>query len=232
MAQLEDLENGNYHFSFKLAVIGDVGVGKSTLLTHHVQDDEIVDMSAEVERGYCADFLIKSYEKDGRKHVVQWWDIPGVERGDMGMVTRLCAGAAGGILMFDRDSPSSFEALGAWLAAAKQGAVGGRPPQAHGAWALVANVIGIEAGESDGVSADVARDFARQNGMEYFEMTGPSMEPFHQACFDVLSKVVSNIPDPPEPSLMLRQGIAVGGLLAADGRVREALYKPPPQDGL
>ena len=76
------------------------------------------------------------------------------------------------------------------------------------------------------------RDFARQNGMEYFEMTGPSMEPFHQACFDVLSKVVSNIPEPPEPSLMLRQGIAVGGLLAADGRVREALYKPPPSDGM
>ena len=118
MAQLEDLENGNYHFSFKLCVVGDVGVGKSTLLTHHVQDDEVVDMSAEVERGYCADFLIKSYEKDGRKHVVQWWDIPGVERGDMGMVTRLCAGAAGGVLVFDRDSPSSFEALAAWLAAA------------------------------------------------------------------------------------------------------------------
>ena len=65
MAQLEDLEHGNYHFSFKLVVVGDVGVGKSTLLTHHVQDDEVVDMSAEVERGYCADFLIKSYEKDG-----------------------------------------------------------------------------------------------------------------------------------------------------------------------
>ena len=84
-------------------------------------------MSAEVERGYCADFLIKSYEKDGRKHVVQWWDVPGVERSDMGMVTRLCAGAAGGVLVFDRDSPKSFEALGAWLQAAKQGAVGGRP---------------------------------------------------------------------------------------------------------
>ena len=56
------------------------------------------------------------------------------------------------------------------------------------------------------------------------QMTGPSMEPFHQACFDVLSRVVANIPEPPEPSLMLRQGIAVGGLVAADPLVRQALY--------
>ena len=109
MAQLEDLENGNYHFSFKLCVVGDVGVGKSTLLTHHVQDDEVVDMSAEVERGYCADFLIKSYEKDGRKHVVQWWDIPGTS--EPSVVTRLCADAAGGIVMFDRDSPEACPRL-------------------------------------------------------------------------------------------------------------------------
>lgn len=69
--------------------------------------------------------------------------------------------------------------------------------------------------------------------LSYFEEThvllpclcrGPSMEPFHQACFDVLSKVAQNIPEPPEPSLMLRQGIAVGGLVAADPTVRAALY--------
>ena len=50
------------------------------------------------------------------------------------------------------------------------------------------------------------------------------MEPFHQACFDVLSKVAQNIPEPPEPSLMLRQGITVGGLVASDPAVRAALY--------
>lgn len=56
--------------------------------------------------------------------------------------------------------------------------------------------------------------------------------PLGLRCDWCIVKVVSNIPEPPEPSLMLRQGIAVGGLLAADGRVQQALYKPPPQDGL
>jgi hypothetical protein len=223
-SQLADLESGNYHFSYKLAVVGDVGVGKTTLLSHHVRDDAVVDMSTEVERSYSADVAVKSYEKDGRKHVVQWWDIPGAECSDPAMVTRLCAGAAGGLLVFDRDSARSFEAMGASLAAARQGSVGGRGAQAHGAWALVANVIGIEADEREGVTQEAARDFARTNGMSYFEMTGPSMEPFHQACFNVLSKVVANIPEPPEPSLMLRQGISVGGLVAADPLVRRALY--------
>ena len=85
-------------------------------------------------------------------------------------------------------------------------------------------MIGIEAEENEGVSPEAAREFAAAHDMSYFEMTGPSMEPFHQACFDVLSRVVANIPEPPEPSLMLRQGIAVGGLVAADPLVRQALY--------
>ena len=42
-----------------------------------------------------------------------------------GTVTRLCAGAAGGILVFDRDVPESFAKLGAWLKAARKGCVGG-----------------------------------------------------------------------------------------------------------
>ena len=119
---MEDLERGNYHFSFKLADVGDVGVGKTTLLSHHVFDDAVVDMSTDVERSYCPDFQVKSYEKDGRKHVVQWWDVPGTECNDAAMTTRLCAGSAGGIAVFDRDSPRSFEALAACLRAAKQGA--------------------------------------------------------------------------------------------------------------
>ena len=50
--------------------------------TYHVRlpcPPEYIDLSGEVERGYCADFLIKSYEKDARKHVIHWWDIPGCD---------------------------------------------------------------------------------------------------------------------------------------------------------
>ena len=39
MSDLDDLESGNYHFAWKLVVLGDTGVGKTTLLKHHVQDD-------------------------------------------------------------------------------------------------------------------------------------------------------------------------------------------------
>ena len=39
MSDLDDLEAGNYHFAWKLVVLGDTGVGKTTLLKHHVQDD-------------------------------------------------------------------------------------------------------------------------------------------------------------------------------------------------
>ena len=49
---MDDLEAGNYHFAWKMMVLGDTGVGKTTLLRHHVQDDEAIDVSVEAERGY------------------------------------------------------------------------------------------------------------------------------------------------------------------------------------
>lgn len=50
---------------------------------------------------------------------------------------------------------------------------------------------------------------------------------FHDAAFDVLSSVAELIPKPPEPSLLFRQGIAVGGLLASDANVRQQLFGAP-----
>jgi hypothetical protein len=222
---MDDLEAGNYHFAWKMMVLGDTGVGKTTLLRHHVQDDEAIDVSVEAERGYCADFVMKSYERDGRKHVIHWWDIPGSDRGDPGTVTRLCAGAAGGILVFDHDVPESFQQLGTWLKAARKGCVGG--VHGHGTWALVGNSIGVEAAGEGVVSQADAQKFAEDNGMRYFEGTDSSLSFFHDAAFEVLSNIAELIPQPPEPSLLFRQGIAVGGLLASDVNVRQQLFGAP-----
>ena len=86
---------------------------------------------------------IKSYEKEARKHVIHWWDVPGCDGSEPGTITRLCAGAAGGLLVFDRDVPDSFHRLSVWLKAARKGCVGGS--HGHGTWALVGNSIGVEA---------------------------------------------------------------------------------------
>jgi len=216
MSELDDVESGNYHYSMKLVVVGDAGVGKTTLLSSHVRDEAQADGSAEPEPGYCTDFMVKGYERGGCKYLVQFWDVAGVDVvSESASVARLCAGGAGGVVVFDCSTPASFERLPAWLAATRQSCVGGAG--GSGSWALVGNSTAGAAAGADAVSQAQAEAFAEENGMRYYT-------DFNSAVYDVLSCVGACIPSPPEPSLLLRQGVAVGRMLAQDPSFRRAVF--------
>ena len=69
-------ENSNYDYIFKVLLIGDSGVGKSSLLLRFA-DDTYTDCYIST---IGVDFKIKTVELDGETVKLQLWDTAGQER--------------------------------------------------------------------------------------------------------------------------------------------------------
>merc|ERR1719240_1573290 len=88
--------NSEYDYLFKLLLVGDSGVGKSTLLQRLIDDDYSGSFVATIG----VDLMIKSLEVDGRSVKLQIWDTAGQER--FRTITRqFYRGAQGCLLIYD-----------------------------------------------------------------------------------------------------------------------------------
>lgn len=95
--------------SLKLLVVGDVGVGKTTLIRRLVHNSFEYNYKATIG----IDFLPKITEWKGRKVCVQLYDIAGQER--FGNMTRVYyREAVGAFIVYDKSSQKTFEAIDKW----------------------------------------------------------------------------------------------------------------------
>jgi len=93
----------------KLVVLGEGGVGKTSLLVRYVQNS----FSIATKSTIGSDFLSKEIEIDGRPATLQIWDTAGQER-FQGLGTAFYRGADGVMFVFDCTKRNTFEALAAW----------------------------------------------------------------------------------------------------------------------
>eukprot|EP00002_Diphylleia_rotans_P026121 TRINITY_DN5196_c0_g2_i5.p1 TRINITY_DN5196_c0_g2~~TRINITY_DN5196_c0_g2_i5.p1 ORF type:complete len:131 (+),score=15.19 TRINITY_DN5196_c0_g2_i5:122-514(+) len=95
------MEN-DYHFAFKVVVVGDPGVGKTSLVIRHTteQDGGAVPKILPGKQSVGINFRNKTYLYDGKTYRVQFWDAPGAER-YMKLTARYCAGTAAAIFVYD-----------------------------------------------------------------------------------------------------------------------------------
>jgi GTPase SAR1 family protein len=81
--------------------------------------------------------------------------------------------------------------------------------------------------KSDGeteVSAEEAVAFAQQHGCKYFETSAIRNDQVPEAFSSLIARIVAQIPNPPEPSLLLRKRIQIGKSLAENKSFRAALF--------
>jgi len=94
---------------YKVLVIGDYGVGKTSIIRRYVEDH----FSANYKLTIGVDFALKNIVHDGQKISLQLWDIAGHERfGHMTHVYYKYAIAA--IIVFDLGRPATFESVVKW----------------------------------------------------------------------------------------------------------------------
>ena len=103
-------KSSDYQYIFKLILIGNSGVGKSSILNRY--------MNKTFEDSYkCTigvDFLMKSIEINGKTVKLQLWDTAGQEK-YKSMVASYYRGANVAFVVFDLTNHESFDSLPLWI---------------------------------------------------------------------------------------------------------------------
>jgi len=94
---------------FKVVVLGESGVGKTSLLLRYIENK--FNMNTKSTIG--SDFLSKELEIDGRPVTLQIWDTAGQER-YQGLGTSFYRGADGVMFVFDYGRKKTFDELPNW----------------------------------------------------------------------------------------------------------------------
>jgi Ras-related protein Rab-1A len=100
----------DYDYLFKLLLIGDSGVGKSSMLIRFTDDTYSEAFISTIG----VDFKIKTIELDGKMIKLQIWDTAGQERFRT-ITSSYYRGAHGIIIVFDLTDIDSFENIQQWL---------------------------------------------------------------------------------------------------------------------
>ena len=153
----------SYDYLFKLVILGDPSVGKTSIINRYV--DKTFTTSYVGSIGI--DFKINQIELDNQIIKLQIWDTAGQER-FRSITAAYYRGAHAIILVFDIHVRVSFERLVGWIENIKKYA------SEHVFVILVGNKHDLE--EQRTVTSTEAKKFARKNDMEYFEVSAKTGE--------------------------------------------------------
>lgn len=98
--------------TFKLLLIGNSSVGKSSLLLRFTNDDFVTDDEASATIG--VDFKIKNVDIENKRYKLSIWDTAGQERFRT-LTSSYYRGAQGVILVYDVTNEESFNNLKVWF---------------------------------------------------------------------------------------------------------------------
>ena len=112
----EKIPAANHPVTYKILIMGEGGVGKTTLFKKYDEDKFIVDTKLTVGVGIHAHKLenVEAYNGELFDANLSIWDIGGQERFEF-LRDSFYKGASGGLLLFDVTSYMSYDALDKWI---------------------------------------------------------------------------------------------------------------------
>ena len=99
-----------YDMMFKILLLGDSGVGKSSLLLRYTKNEFMPDMRATIG----VEFGFKFLKIDNLQLKIQIWDTAGIER-YRSLTSAYYKGAKGVIVVYDICRKKSFESIDRWI---------------------------------------------------------------------------------------------------------------------
>jgi len=198
-----------YDHLFKVLMIGDAGVGKSSMLLRFT-DDSFDD---HIQSTIGVDFKVKHLDVASKRIKLTIWDTAGQERFRT-LTSSYYRGAQGVVLVYDVTRRDSFENLAEWLKEVKLYS----PNQGEG---VVKLLVGNKVDLDRKVGREEAEDWARSQGMLFLEASAKTKTGIRQCFMEVVNKIVED-PEllvntvPGNPKLTIRgrserKGRASGG---------------------
>ncbi|KAH9635117.1 hypothetical protein HF086_000838 [Spodoptera exigua] len=159
-----------YDYLFKVVLIGDSGVGKSSLLSRFTRNE----FNLESKSTIGVEFATRSIEVDGKTIKAQIWDTAGQER-YRAITSAYYRGAVGALLVYDIAKHLSYENVERWL----------RELRDHADQNILIMLVG---NKSDlrhlrSIPTEEAKAFAERNGLSFIEtsaLDSTNVEPAFQ----------------------------------------------------
>ncbi|KAE8636261.1 hypothetical protein XENTR_v10002912 [Xenopus tropicalis] len=152
----KDTSDQNFDYMFKLLIIGNSSVGKTSFLFRYADDSFTSAFVSTVG----IDFKVKTVFKNEKRIKLQIWDTAGQERYRT-ITTAYYRGAMGFILMYDITNEESFNAVQDWSTQIKTYSWD------NAQVILVGNKCDME--DERVISAERGKHLAEQLGFEFFE---------------------------------------------------------------
>eukprot|EP00727_Mastigamoeba_balamuthi_P010897 m51a1_g643 putative ras-related protein rab-7a (209) ;mRNA; f:176870-177975 len=150
------------HVLLKVVILGDSGVGKTSLMNQYVNKE----FSAHYRATIGADFLTRPIEIDGYNVTLQIWDTAGQER-FQSLAMAFYRGADCCVLVYDLNVPRSFENLENWRAEFAEKAKVSTDPDHRFPFVVIGNKLDLN---QRAVSEERVREYcAAQGGIPHFE---------------------------------------------------------------
>lgn len=149
------MSSSNLIPSYKIVLLGDSGVGKSSLASRFVDNT----FSRIQDSTIGAAFFSKMFNVDGEACKLDIWDTAGQERYHS-LTPMYYRGAKIGLVVFDITKPSSYEKMKQWCEEVTQASNN-----------IIITVVGnkLDLDEKRLISKDDAAEFCNMNNYEYIE---------------------------------------------------------------
>mmetsp|Transcript_4612 Transcript_4612/g.12052 ORF Transcript_4612/g.12052 Transcript_4612/m.12052 type:complete len:216 (-) Transcript_4612:765-1412(-) len=169
-----------YDYLFKVLIIGDASVGKSSMLLRFTDDS----FDEHIQSTIGVDFKVKHIDMDGKRVKLTIWDTAGQERFRT-LTSSYYRGAHGVVLVYDVTRTDSFENLEQWLKEVQL-------YSPNNGESVIKLLVGNKIDLDRKVGRERAEAWARSHGMLFLEASAKTKMGIRQVFMEVVQKILDN----------------------------------------